>query len=620
MLTFHICEYHLREMESVLLKHGFPDLQTVAFPARCGQPPVNWSEVRSIEQENNAQVVFGSHCLSELADSSTPNPNCRLVKKNQCFEFFIPRFLVNQLQNDGGYLLTPGWLEQWEKIIDQWGFDRKTAVEFFNPYIKRLILLDTGIRNDNSVMMDTLARYLKKPYDIVSIDLDYFELIVENIVIRQNLNETIFSKSEAEKQMANYALIQDTLTRLIKKDTEQKIIASLKDLITALMAPEKICYLPFMDSRPVIMDWDPLGTPEWNKIMNFIENPENQTATGNNRNGLYLKIIGGTGLIGLMEVKEVAFPRHLSQYLNITGNLSGIFGLAIERIRSVEKLITTSHMAGKAEVATEILHNVGNILNSVNISAEQVMEILSNNSVRHITSVSNLINQKKDDLGTYLTSDPKGLKLHLYLEKLSAQIKKEQEIMFSEISSQKKKIQLISEIIRSQQAYSKDTIFTDEIDPQALIQETILLNHRRIKKGNVTLIKNFQKTPALFSQRSKILQILTNIMLNALDALELSDQTDKKIRIRIYSCKDGMIRFEIQDNGVGIPEKVQSQIFMHGFTTRKKGHGFGLHNAANLAAELSGFLEMQSEGNGKGCIFTLTVPTGKKIKSRSKTI
>ena len=62
------------------------------------------------------------------------------------------------------------------------------------------------------------------------------------------------------------------------------------------------------------------------------------------------------------------------------------------------------------------------------------------------------------------------------------------------------------------------------------------------------------------------------------------------------------------DNGIGIPADNLTRIFGHGFTTRKEGHGFGLHSGALAAKELGGALTVESDGPGKGATFTLEFP------------
>jgi signal transduction histidine kinase len=64
----------------------------------------------------------------------------------------------------------------------------------------------------------------------------------------------------------------------------------------------------------------------------------------------------------------------------------------------------------------------------------------------------------------------------------------------------------------------------------------------------------------------------------------------------------------VRDNGVGILPENLTRIFGHGFTTKKDGHGFGLHSGALAAKQMNGALSVQSAGPGKGAAFTLELP------------
>jgi signal transduction histidine kinase len=81
----------------------------------------------------------------------------------------------------------------------------------------------------------------------------------------------------------------------------------------------------------------------------------------------------------------------------------------------------------------------------------------------------------------------------------------------------------------------------------------------------------------------------------------------KQVTLRVASG-EGRVRVSVIDNGVGIPAENLTRIFNQGFTTRKDGHGFGLHSGALAARELGGSLHVHSDGAGQGASFTLELP------------
>ena len=74
---------------------------------------------------------------------------------------------------------------------------------------------------------------------------------------------------------------------------------------------------------------------------------------------------------------------------------------------------------------------------------------------------------------------------------------------------------------------------------------------------------------------------------------------------------------EVTDNGEGIPKENLTRIFQHGFTTKKTGHGFGLHSGSNAAREMGGSLNVRSDGTGTGATFILELPLNKNAAPSS---
>jgi signal transduction histidine kinase len=71
---------------------------------------------------------------------------------------------------------------------------------------------------------------------------------------------------------------------------------------------------------------------------------------------------------------------------------------------------------------------------------------------------------------------------------------------------------------------------------------------------------------------------------------------------------DSRLHIDVQDTGEGIAPENLKRLFAHGFTTRERGHGFGLHSSASAALEMGGTLEAHSEGAGRGAVFSLVLP------------
>ncbi|MHC4946981.1 MAG: sensor histidine kinase [Planctomycetota bacterium] len=279
-----------------------------------------------------------------------------------------------------------------------------------------------------------------------------------------------------------------------------------------------------------------------------------------------------------------------------------------EREELNKQLVDTSRQAGMAEVATGVLHNVGNVLNSVNMSASVVTTTVRNSKLTNLGRATAMLCEHSEDLGTFLSDDPKGRQLPPYLEKVAEHLGEEQTTILQELTSLTKNINHIKDIIATQQSYSKVTGVLESVDLGELLDEALRLNAASLERHRIRVDRDVQYVPLTRTDKHQILQVLVNLITNARDAMEHLDG-EKVLTISLdLSDEDRMVRLSVRDNGLGIARENLTRIFKHGFTTKKKGHGFGLHSAALTAKELGGSLEVDSEGPGTGAMFTLSLP------------
>jgi signal transduction histidine kinase len=286
-----------------------------------------------------------------------------------------------------------------------------------------------------------------------------------------------------------------------------------------------------------------------------------------------------------------------------------------ELAETQENLIVTSRQAGMAEVATGVLHNVGNVLNSVNISAGLLSERLRCCSVESVAKIAALLRSRQDRLAQFFTDDPKGKAVPGYLQQLAEVLIHDKRQMQGEVESLVKNIDHIKVIVSMQQNYAKVGGVLEEIDPKELIEDAIQINKAAIERRNIQLIRDYHTVPAVMVDRHKVLQILVNLVSNAKHALN-DKASDRTMLLTVSPAGPNHVRLTIQDNGMGIAPENLSRIFSQGFTTRRDGHGFGLHSGANAAKELGGSLSVQSQGTGQGASFTLELPAARSSAPR----
>jgi signal transduction histidine kinase len=280
--------------------------------------------------------------------------------------------------------------------------------------------------------------------------------------------------------------------------------------------------------------------------------------------------------------------------------------LELENIH--KQLVEASRRGGMAEIASNVLHNVGNVLNSANISTNLIVESVKNSRASGLARVVTLLEEHAHDLGEFITTDVRGKHVSAHLAQLSEQMLADQKVIGSELESLRRNIEHIKEIVAMQQSYATFGGAKEMIDVVTLVEDSLRMNEGALLRHRVKIIRELEAVPLMNLEKHKILQILVNLVRNAKYACDESMREDRRLTVRAANG-NGSVKISVIDNGVGILPENMSRIFNHGFTTRKGGHGFGLHGGALAAKEMGGSLTAQSDGPGRGAVFTLELPT-----------
>jgi PAS domain S-box-containing protein len=272
-----------------------------------------------------------------------------------------------------------------------------------------------------------------------------------------------------------------------------------------------------------------------------------------------------------------------------------------------KQLLEVSRQAGMAEVATSVLHNVGNVLNSVNISCSVISDQVRSSHIATLTKVANLLHVHAGDLGAFFAQDPRGLKLPDFLGLLAARLSTERSTVLGELQSLSQNIDHIKEVVAVQQNYANVGGVREMVSMPTLVQDSLRMHAEALTRHLIEVVCDFDTVPPVWMEKHKILQILVNLVYNAKDALCEREPAGRRIDIGI-GRNNGSIIVRISDNGIGIAQENLTRIFAHGFTTKKGGHGFGLHGSVLAAQEMGGRLSAHSEGPGTGATFILELP------------
>lgn len=278
-----------------------------------------------------------------------------------------------------------------------------------------------------------------------------------------------------------------------------------------------------------------------------------------------------------------------------------------EREQISQRLVELSHQAGKAEVATGVLHNVGNILNSLNVSANLIEETHRLSHLSSLKKAADLL-AEQDDLTQFLTEDKRGKAFTDYLSKLAEKLLTEQSTALTELKTLNKHLTHVKTVVAMQQSYAGVSALFEEVSLPELFDDASLLIASSLARHDIQVVREYEDLPMLLLEKQKVLQVLVNLLKNAKDSMVQGREDGRQLIIRTKRIQDDRLMIEFQDNGSGIAKENLIKIFSHGFTTKVDGHGFGLHSCANATREMGGDLYAASDGVGCGATFTIELP------------
>ncbi|MDB5970590.1 MAG: sensor signal transduction histidine kinase [Hydrocarboniphaga sp.] len=315
---------------------------------------------------------------------------------------------------------------------------------------------------------------------------------------------------------------------------------------------------------------------------------------------------GAKGLESFHEVRLVPLLRN--QVVAIARNITERKNAEAKLEQMHKQLANTSRQAGMAEIATNVLHNVGNVLNSVNVSASLVADSVKKSKSVGVAKVAALLREHEADLGRFMTEDPKGRLVPAYLAQLAEHLHADQQATLAELDSLQQNIEHIKKIVAMQQSYARVSGVVETAKVAELVEDSLRMNESSSSRHGIQTIREYaDDVPLIQIDKHRVLQVLVNLLRNAKHACDDSGRPDKRITVRV-ACADARVRISVTDNGIGIVAENIKRIFNHGFTTRRNGHGFGLHSGALAAKEMGGSLSVHSDGPQQGATFTLELP------------
>ncbi|HEX8435613.1 ATP-binding protein [Archangium sp.] len=273
-----------------------------------------------------------------------------------------------------------------------------------------------------------------------------------------------------------------------------------------------------------------------------------------------------------------------------------------------QQLLQTARRAGMAEIATNVLHNVGNVLNSVYTSAQLARERVEGMRLEQVQRVATMLDEHQADLGPFLTQDARGRHLRPFLHKLAQNLLNERKTLQGLLDEVGRYTEHIGDIVKMQQNYARIPRLHESVRLLDSVEDALRINAAGLARHRVKVERHLEPLPPVLTDKHKLLMILVNLISNAKYAMDELPPDERRLSVKLERLPEDRVRIDIHDNGVGIAPELLTRIFQYGFTTREEGHGFGLHSSALAAQELDGSLSVHSDGPGRGATFTLELP------------
>lgn len=329
------CSNYRRELEQLNLPENCGDLRVVYFPNRCGMPPIEWFKLKEQLPELSAdQELHVVSCggISGLPEKQLIADRYYSYDLKQCYHLITSPDLAEYYIHKGFYLVTPGWLAHWREILEGWGFDRSTAVNFFEEAARAILLLDTGVDPRAEANLAEFAGYVERPFETVKVGLDYLKLLLGNTVLRSRLENGCQAEktllAEQQKEFADFAMALDLLNTLARVRQEEEVLENIKNMFQMLFAPQAVVF-------------------RWPEKVNADNNRTEISAT----DSFTIKVQGSSGLLGYLDIIGVNQPRYLAQYKKLADRIINICGLAIENARHYQTIKDLSDTDGLTGIA-----------------------------------------------------------------------------------------------------------------------------------------------------------------------------------------------------------------------------------------------------------------------------
>lgn len=326
------------------------------------------------------------------------------------------------------------------------------------------------------------------------------------------------------------------------------------------------------------------------------------------RMAVLIVVATGAILVAGFLLLVFAFKDELRRHERLTAELEERVRARSRELEAAQRqLVDSAHLAGRAEVAASVLHNVGNVLNSLNVNATLTAEALGRLPLHKVTRTGQMMAQHRRE-PAWLRDDPRGQLVPAFLEEFGRTLEEERERITGHVREMLANVEHIKQVIAMQSPHAGRRRLVEPVALTELVGLALRIHQEELDRNAVEVVRRFDALPEVPVEKHKVLQVLVNLISNANKALVEGRERGRRMTLHLGWGQPRHWRLAVEDNGAGIAPENLDKLFRFGFTTRKEGQGIGLHSCALAAQEMNGTLQVRSEGLGHGATFTLEVP------------
>ncbi|HNV70534.1 MAG TPA: DUF1638 domain-containing protein, partial [Candidatus Ozemobacteraceae bacterium] len=323
-----VCEILRPEVVAALADSDYRDLRILSFPTYCqhrGNRTCKLDQhIRLALPQVGQLLVFAGTCHHPQEPQAALPPGVKVVSVNNCFQHFLPQPLLEKLLREGAYLVTPGWLAVWRKVLETWGFDQPLAREFFRESCRRVVLVDTLIDPLSEQKLSEFGSYIDRPVETVPVGLDFFRLRLRELLRGRPENRA----EPPARSLAEIAVVFDILNDLVGVKDERQAVEAIFRFVQTISSPRFMAFMIVRDSREYAVHTSPELAPIDDDTRRQMVQCENDHVT-TVEDGFLIKIHRGGERLGVLLVKGFASPRHKYEYLNLLLLVQPALALAV---------------------------------------------------------------------------------------------------------------------------------------------------------------------------------------------------------------------------------------------------------------------------------------------------